>query len=231
MRDSTASARSFDRYAPGQAQTGYGTGVPNWRNLWVQTVAASLNATTRPRFILDANCTLIVSNGAGEVFLESPSLLELNGGRVRPVARRSRDEFRAAVQLACRAGEPQETNLVLTRPFEHIPVLVRVGVLGAAATPEPFGSGQLDEGLAWMDIADVHAPINLDGNVIRRLFGLTRREIDLAMLLAQGYSLAESAERLGVTIETARSHLKNVFAKTHVKGQAQLMRVLVLTAR
>jgi DNA-binding CsgD family transcriptional regulator len=59
------------------------------------------------------------------------------------------------------------------------------------------------------------------------MHGLTRAEARLASLLADGRSLEEAAETLTVSIQTVRSQLKSVFAKTGVKRQAELVALLL----
>ncbi|MCA8967022.1 MAG: helix-turn-helix transcriptional regulator, partial [Planctomycetes bacterium] len=62
--------------------------------------------------------------------------------------------------------------------------------------------------------------------VLQRTFGLSRQQCRLALLLAEGASLAQAAERMGIARETAHSHLKVLFRKTGVRRQAELMRLL-----
>ncbi len=57
-------------------------------------------------------------------------------------------------------------------------------------------------------------------------FNLTRREAQLAMHLASGLRLDQFAERHGLSIGTARQHLKSVFAKTQTNRQAQLVAMI-----
>jgi DNA-binding CsgD family transcriptional regulator len=49
------------------------------------------------------------------------------------------------------------------------------------------------------------------------------------MVLLEGHSLKGAAELCGVTLNTAKSQLKGVFAKTQVQRQAELIRVLLNT--
>ena len=62
---------------------------------------------------------------------------------------------------------------------------------------------------------------------IRReqLLNLTPAEARLASALVEGKTVKEFAEEAGVSLNTARTHLKRVFHKTGVKRQAELMRV------
>jgi DNA-binding CsgD family transcriptional regulator len=54
--------------------------------------------------------------------------------------------------------------------------------------------------------------------------GLTRAEAAFAVEFANGHSLQTCADRLGVSVTTAKTHLKRVFEKTGVCRQAELMR-------
>ncbi len=63
--------------------------------------------------------------------------------------------------------------------------------------------------------------------VVRRLFGLTRMEAALAILLAEGLTLDEAAEKLNVMRNTARTHLRSIFCKTGVTRQTMLVRLLL----
>jgi DNA-binding CsgD family transcriptional regulator/PAS domain-containing protein len=62
--------------------------------------------------------------------------------------------------------------------------------------------------------------------MLRLLYGLTRAEIKLAMLLLDGKSLSEAAELNNVGRETVRSQLKCIFGKTGTKRQSELIGLL-----
>ena len=63
--------------------------------------------------------------------------------------------------------------------------------------------------------------------VVRRVFGLTRMEAALAILLAEGNTLDEAAAKLDVRRNTARTHLRSIFGKTGVTRQTMLVRMLL----
>ncbi len=65
------------------------------------------------------------------------------------------------------------------------------------------------------------------GHPLGTRYGLTPSELKLARLLAQGYSLKESADLQGVSINTVRSHLAHLFSKTETKRQSQLVRLIL----
>lgn len=50
---------------------------------------------------------------------------------------------------------------------------------------------------------------------------LTSREEETLVLLTKGYSNKEIADNLHLSIETVRSHLKNIYTKMHVRSRAE----------
>ena len=61
---------------------------------------------------------------------------------------------------------------------------------------------------------------------LRALYGLTQAEARLTCGLLKGERLEDYAERSGISMNTARTHLKSVFAKTDTNRQAELVRLL-----
>lgn len=57
--------------------------------------------------------------------------------------------------------------------------------------------------------------------------GLTHREREVALLVADGLRSREVAERLGIASQTVKSHLKTIFDKLGVRNRVELARRLV----
>ena len=68
------------------------------------------------------------------------------------------------------------------------------------------------------------------GKMLARLFGLPPREAELAIALSEGLSIAEAAQSMGLTLETARNYSKQLYAKLGVRGQTQLVRLVCESA-
>ena len=66
-----------------------------------------------------------------------------------------------------------------------------------------------------------------EGEVLAKLYALTHSEAELVRLLALGLSLEEAASKRGVSMNTARSHLKHAFAKTGTSRQGELVRLVI----
>lgn len=62
---------------------------------------------------------------------------------------------------------------------------------------------------------------------IAELFGLLPSEARLALALSRGMTIAEAADSLGITIETARNYSKKIYAKMGARGQNDLIRYIL----
>ncbi|WP_449469479.1 helix-turn-helix transcriptional regulator [Sphingobium chungangianum] len=81
---------------------------------------------------------------------------------------------------------------------------------------------------AWIAlfIADPSRPAGPSEELLRERFHLTRAEAGLAVHLAQGATLADAADALGIAYNTTRSHLRAIFAKTNTHRQVELVTLL-----
>ena len=119
------------------------------------------------------------------------------------------------------AAELVET-LSLTRPSGRVKlgVVVRMVPLG-----EWSEGGQRPAVVVFLRDPERKPPASRDS--IRRLLHLTRSEAALALQLAEGLSLEEAADALGITPNTARSHLRSIYAKTGAVRQSDLVRIIL----
>lgn len=134
--------------------------------------------------------------------------------------------LRRLVRDACTTGMGQGAGaggtLAVTRPSGRRALTLLVAPLRART----FG---LAHGVpaAAVFIGDPERTVEGVGDVLRRLYGLTRAEAKVASQLLEGRRTEELAERLGITVLTARTHVKRVLAKVDVRSQTELVRVLL----
>lgn len=89
------------------------------------------------------------------------------------------------------------------------------------------------------DLLRGHSPISaaIARYIVRRTQGpspelpgaaaLTRRETDILWAIAKGLSYAETAESLGLSTQTVRSHIKNIYRKLEVNTRGEAVFVAV----
>jgi DNA-binding CsgD family transcriptional regulator/PAS domain-containing protein len=92
----------------------------------------------------------------------------------------------------------------------------------------PYRSAQrwygVESPAATVFITDPELEQNPSTDWLIGTYGLTAAEATLAVRLMQGESIAQAAARLIVTQNTARTHLKRIFAKTGTSRQSELVR-------
>lgn len=187
--------------------------------------AASLDRLQMGLVLVDERGRLIGKNLAAGRILEAGDGLMLEAGVLRAWGSRAGEELRQA----CRRATSEASRihvispLALPRPSGLPPLAIAV----ASARPEGDGPGPLPR-LAALFISDPVARFSPPAEMLHRLYGLTPGQAALTCELVQGLSLAEAAPKLGVTRETVRARLKQIFLRTDTHRQAELMR-LVLT--
>ena len=89
-----------------------------------------------------------------------------------------------------------------------------------------FGAeGQLPEVIAFL--TDTRRPLQVAPEVLCRLYGLTPAEARVAVAATAAGSLAELAAALSLRSNTVKTQLRQVYAKTGVRGRAELMRLVL----
>jgi DNA-binding CsgD family transcriptional regulator len=110
-------------------------------------------------------------------------------------------------------------SIAISRPSEGAKVAVQVMPLPDAVA----GRFQAVEPCAALIITISEENRTAPSGLLRPLFNLTAAEARLAAALAEGKALAEIAEHNGVSMNTIRTQLKSVFAKTETTRQAELV--------
>ncbi|MHA6820597.1 helix-turn-helix transcriptional regulator [Ralstonia pseudosolanacearum] len=77
------------------------------------------------------------------------------------------------------------------------------------------------------EAADTDASASAARLRLAEMFHLTRREADVADLLARGAGPALIASTLGISRDTVRTHLKHVYRKTNTHGQCDVVRLML----
>jgi DNA-binding CsgD family transcriptional regulator len=167
---------------------------------------------------LDAHGVVLDCDAQGAKLLAEPGRLTRGGGG-RLTAREGEVARAIAAAIAALAGNPQARPraIVLSRePWLDmllVPASLRAGATGPA--PSLIAYFHADR---WSS-ADRCEQLG-------QLFDLLPSEARLALALSRGMSIAEAAGELGLTVESARTYSKRIYAKTGARGQADLVRFI-----
>jgi DNA-binding CsgD family transcriptional regulator len=150
--------------------------------------------------------------------------LELSHGALRcvhPIDSAALDNLIARLGRSSGLNESDVPSpVVVRRPLKRPLVVHGVHLKGmASAVFSPARSILL---ISDTGVPAAGAPVD----VIRQAFGLTPAEAALVAHLERELPLSAAAELMGISVETARSHLKRVFGKTDTNRQSDLLRLI-----
>ena len=94
------------------------------------------------------------------------------------------------------------------------------------------------EGTAWLDPAIAKMVLSSvkkekpqqseeEKNALLNSYGLTERELETLQLIVDGYQNQEIADKLFISISTAKAHVHNILQKLYCKSRAQATRLAI----
>ena len=136
---------------------------------------------------------------------------------------RERDRLRVYAELLRPVGITGQL-VALVRRGEDVLGVLHLNRRGAS---RPFVASDREEVEAALPVvALLHraiAPRTGTSEPLRRIVGkLTPRQLDIALLVAEGYQNAQVAARLGLGDQTVRNQMSNIFARIGVYSRAEL---------
>jgi len=176
--------------------------------------------------LLDARGHVLRKNFAARSILELDDGLSERDGQLRAADPDEDGALRALVEQVIESvtqgtrGEGHVRSVSRRSGGRPFPLLV-------SPLKPRAGDPTLVDAVAVVYMSSLEGGALRHGDALRELYGLTEAESHLVELLCQGCSLEEAAHTRGVTMNTARSQLKQVFAKTHTSRQSELVRLVL----
>ena len=111
----------------------------------------------------------------------------------------------------------------VTKPFRTLELMARVDAMGRRVIRERAAASVQPAATAPGSAPDVS---QLTPQQIMDACGLTLRQAEVALLIAEGRTNPEIAERLGISRFTARNHAEQILARLKVESRWQVARAL-----
>ncbi len=186
-------------------------------------LADALDLCPSAMFLLHEDARILHANAAAERLLSSGAALCAAGGRL------CADELEATQSLAAlvaRAGaadweQRSAGSLALRAKGRRLPLTVTAAPLRLEQV-SVFAPGSAVLVCVTDPVADAVQP----EAKLAEVFALTAAETRLAIALSEGLTLREASLRHGISVNTARVQLSNIFAKTNTHRQADLIRLM-----
>lgn len=184
----------------------------------------ALNALSLGVVLLASDSRLVFSNRAADDMLRTDDGLSLRHGRLVASTSNTDAALLRMLQYAVAPGECVEcpSDVLVMRPSGRRPYHVIAAPL--RRRPAPFAGIAAPVALVLIRDSELQRPVGLDA--LKQGYGLTSREAELALAFSEGETLQRTADRLGITYETARTHLRHILSKTGTSRQAELMALL-----
>jgi DNA-binding CsgD family transcriptional regulator len=187
----------------------------------IESLEAAFADSARGLLALDAQGRISWLNAAAEAILREAELAPR--GRLRSQDpfhdRRLSDLIEGSLRFRWASG------VKLAAPVRIRTTAGRKFSVDAVPMPRDF-QALVSGATVLVTIHEVEPTPRRTVETLRSRFGLTAREAALADQLRSGATLAEAAAALRMSLGTARTHLKAIFAKTGVSRQAQLVALL-----
>jgi DNA-binding CsgD family transcriptional regulator len=176
-----------------------------------------LAAVSQPAIALHRTGRVLGMNAAAAGLLSDAFFVQ-RGRLVAADSRASAKIARLLEKLAqLRHGEPLAIAPIVVPRSGRATLTIHAAAMQGSARSIFLGASAL------LMINDLGAPRRWSAELVRSSLGLTPAETRLVLMLADGHTLTQAAQKQGITDGTARIQLKSVFAKTDTRRQSELM--------
>ncbi|RDE06319.1 helix-turn-helix transcriptional regulator [Sphingomonas aracearum] len=194
-----------------------------------RAVAAALDQQDGAVFVLRRDHTVLFANRSAHLLLERKAGLQLSRAKLRPLGYKEAVRFETAVDCVVDAAHAGPSAARSAAMLLLLPVSGGERRLAVTIAPVDRGApGMLpDKAAAIVCVQPDGEQLNHGVEAICQAYALSPVEVQLVCHLAAGLSVADTASRMKVKIDTARAYLKQVFAKTGTNRQASLLQLIV----
>jgi DNA-binding CsgD family transcriptional regulator len=172
--------------------------------------------------LLDAGAGVLFASEQASALLRHRRGVQLDGGRLRSLRGLEGRGLPRALSRLLAAPCGAASALCIELPAEGPNAPLRLLLLRAAADTGAAGT------VLALAFTQQGAATPAGCGLLRDVYGLSAAEAELASLLMSGQNLGEAARSRSVTMNTAKSQLRNVLRKTGSRNQAELMRTLIV---
>lgn len=212
-RSSTApERREFARYSKGNGAGNSNAAVAEGKDfrLALELAAKWMSRDGRPRAVVGRDRAILWCNAAARRVLVAPSPLVIRRNHLCPakgVDIDAVDDFLVGIGS-------ETARLQVMDPQSELSVLL-------SAWSEPIDGAQA----AFIEFGMRELPFDAQQSGMAQAFALTKAECRVVDAMAVMEPPVEIAARLGVSVHTIRTHIRQIYGKLAVRSQLQLMRL------
>jgi DNA-binding CsgD family transcriptional regulator len=183
-----------------------------------------LDRFVRATFAIDRDHRLLYSNAPARALTRRADIASIKDGRLIFADRALNKRLAAHTESGLKKNRTLLLRTAGAADEQGGPSIYRVLIT-------PMDTEESND-LIWMlFVSEPRSERYVHAEVLRQIYGLTRTESLLVSRLFSGNSLGLTAEGLDISINTAKTHLRQVFRKCHVQSQAELLQLVALGPR
>lgn len=195
---------------------------------WRDVLGEALDHNECGVIAVRADHSIVFANKAGTLHLDGEDGLRVRRGALRPVDHGKAIRFEAALDSVVdperiTVGRRARASVMLlgSRDETHLTIVVI-----APAGPRSPARGEARGAAAMVYLLPPAHGVRRGLDTLCELHGLSRVESHLIAHLVEGLTITEAALKMQVKVDTARTYLKQVFIKTGMRRQTDLVTLM-----
>ncbi len=192
------------------------------RNLY----AGAVNQMAVGTIILDESGKVLQTNQVADRLIQEKDGIKLVNDGLQVGTARDTQEFRRLVKQSLLSQKSSNPSVVEALRVQRPSGKADLGIIVRSVPLTDWSEGKQCPTVVIF-ISDPEQQSTAPQEIVRALFDFTPAETQLAMLLANGLTLDEASEELGISRNTSRAHLRSTFSKTGVTRQTMLVRLIL----
>lgn len=187
-----------------------------------ESLVAALDHVSRPMIVFNEMAQVVKCNEAAESLLDTHPGLSVSSEedpRLQSPFRRFNQKLNDAIITSIiNARRGIRESIVLLHEYEGDCITLCI---------TPLADDNAGSHGALAELYSKRLDVPVDRKKLRALFNCTETESRVAVNLMHGLDAREIAEREGITLNTARQHIKSLLTKNGFRRQAELVAALV----
>ena len=182
----------------------------------------TLNLLSTGMILVARDCRILMANRSASRILQQGQGLTMIDERLAAVNRDQARTLRQLIENVCtgvhEAGVPAVMSIERADTSRPLSLMV---------APLHFEHQSDESSVAAIFIRDLGVRQSVSAEMLGKLFGLTPAEARVVVELVKGKRPQEVAEDLGVSLNTVRNQLKQIFSKTNTGRQSELISLVL----
>lgn len=185
--------------------------------------ADAINQFMLGTLILDRQGKMVASNRVARDTIEQNEALSNEGGVLTIHDKKANQQLYESLSAISKDSSGLQTipKTIMVNPASR----KALGLMVRPVRPEDTLTHPV-HAHAVVFISDPKGTPEISAATLKELFGFTGSESRVAAYLANGHTLNETAEALSISINTAKSHARNIYEKTGVNKQTKFIQLI-----